>query len=131
MEHHKLSSEDNKFRTTGEPKVAAHTHYNFVAKTESILYKRSLEWKDEKLQVFSAFRIFGVGFIIHSLLSPLKARSKTIDMPNIDLQTILYGLRKFRPNLLVIPKYIVYELLTGDKLDLSGVKCVISGGAVV
>lgn len=52
-------------------------------------------------------------------------------MPNIDLQTILYGLRKFRPNLLVIPKYIVYELLTGDKLDLSGVKCVISGGAVV
>lgn len=72
-----------------------------------------------------------MGFIIHSLLSPLKARSKTIDMPNIDLQTILYGLRKFRPNLLVIPKYIVYELLTGDKLDLSGVKCVISGGAVV
>lgn len=111
--------------------MAALTHYSFVARIESILYKRSLDWKDEKLKIFSSFRIFGIGFIVHSLLLPLKARSKTIVVPKIDIQSMLHGLRKFRPNLLMIPKHMVYELLAENKTDLSSVKCVISGAAVI
>ena len=114
--------------------MAARTHYNFIANIESILYKRSLEWKDEKHKIFGAFKIYGVGFITHSLLVPLKARSKTIVAPKIDMQTMRHGLHKFRPNLIMIPKHLICELLAyhdEDKPDLSCVKCVISGAMVI
>jgi OPC-8:0 CoA ligase-1 len=119
-------------RTTGLPKLAERTHYGLIGNTEQLLYRYHLKERSEHETWFCTFLYAGIGFILYGLLMPLKARYKSIYMPEYSLDQFLFAVEKFRPTSLHTPKHIFQNLLTNAaNADFSSVSSLRTGGAMI
>ncbi|CAG8226572.1 unnamed protein product [Penicillium salamii] len=118
--------------TTGLPKMAERTHYGLIGNTEQLLYRYHLEARARTETWFCTFLYAGIGFILYGFLMPLKARYKTIFMPQYNLEGFLSAVEKFRPTSLHTPKHIFQNLLTNARhADFSFVTSLRTGGAMI
>ncbi|RDW62536.1 hypothetical protein BP5796_10838 [Coleophoma crateriformis] len=136
----RLSDEESKNTTalyvytsgsTGIPKLAARSHYGLIGNTEQLLfcYNGSNRGKGS---VFCSFKAAGIGGILFGLLTPLKARYKSMFIGQCNVETYVGLVESFRPTYLSMPKYMVQELVDhAPQADFSSVTEITVGGAMV
>jgi acyl-CoA synthetase (AMP-forming)/AMP-acid ligase II len=119
-------------RTTGFPKMAERTHYGLIGNTAQLLYRYHLKPRERHETWFCTFMYAGIGFILYGLLMPLKARYKTIFMPQFDANGFLSAIEAFQPTSLHTPKHILQSLLADyANADFSCISSLRTGGAMI
>jgi acyl-coenzyme A synthetase/AMP-(fatty) acid ligase len=126
-----MKTSNARFRSTGGPKLAARTHAAFIGNIEQDLYRRHLAPKDKEI-VLSGFKGSGIGGILGALMTPLKARWKTIFVGPCDLEGYLQIVTTLRPTFMFLPKYMIHQILeNAPDADLTSIKEIVTGGATV
>ncbi|KAJ6000797.1 AMP-binding enzyme [Penicillium waksmanii] len=112
--------------------MAERTHYGLIGNTEQLLYRYHLKPRPRPETWFCTFMYAGIGFILYGLLIPLKARYKTIFMPQYKLDGFLSVMETFQPTSLHTPKHVFQDLLTNAKeANFSCVSSLRTGGAMI
>ncbi len=115
--------------TSGLPKGILLSNLNFNALAlQSIEACGCLNEKDKVLSIMPIFHGFGLGICIHTVLT---FGGTAVILPQFNAQTFHKLLKKYKPNVIAgVPT--LYEALINNKdmkkLNLSYLKCVISGG---
>ena len=115
--------------TTGNPKGIILTNLNFNALAlQSIEACQCLREKDKVLSIMPIFHGFGLGICIHTVLN---FGGTAVILPHFSAKSFHKLLRKYKPNVIAgVPT--LYEAFINNKkiqkMDLSFLKCVISGG---
>lgn len=115
--------------TSGLPKGIMLSNLNFNALAlQSIEACSCLKEKDKVLSIMPIFHGFGLGICIHTVFN---FGGTAILLPKFNAQTFHKLLKKYKPNVIAgVPT--LYEALINNKdmqkLNLSYLKCVISGG---
>lgn len=115
--------------TSGYPKGIVLTNLNFNALAmQSIVACGCLNEKDKVLSIMPIFHGFGLGICINTVLN---FGGCAIILPQFSAKTFDKLLKKYKPNIIAgVPT--LYEALLNNKkiqkMDLSYLKCVISGG---
>ena len=115
--------------TSGLPKGIQLSNLNFNALAlQSIEACGCLQEKDKVLSIMPIFHGFGLGICIHTVFN---FGGTAIILPQFNAQTFHKLMKKYKPNVIAgVPT--LYEALINNKemqkLDLSYLKCVISGG---
>lgn len=115
--------------TSGYPKGIILSNFNFNALAlQSIAACQCLKEKDKVLSIMPIFHGFGLGICIHTVLN---FGGTAIILPQFSAKTFDKLLKKYEPNVIAgVPT--LYEALLNNKniqkMDLSYLKCVISGG---
>lgn len=115
--------------TTGNPKgiVLTNGNFNAIAISNKIGVATASP-KDSALAIMPIFHCFGLGICIHTVLY---IGMTSILIPQFSVKKFASLLKKYRPNIIIgVPT--LYEALllnkTISKMDLSFIKCAISGG---
>ena len=115
--------------TSGYPKGIVLSNLNFNALAlQSIEACGCLREKDKVLSIMPIFHGFGLGICIHTVLN---FGGCAVILPQFSARTFDQLLKKYRPNVIAgVPT--LYEALLNNpkiqKMDLSFLRCVISGG---
>ena len=115
--------------TSGYPKGIVLSNLNFNALAlQSIAACGCLKEKDKVLSIMPIFHGFGLGICIHTVLN---FGGCAVILPQFSAKTFDKLLKKYKPNVIAgVPT--LYEALLNNpkiqKMDLSYLKCVISGG---
>ncbi len=115
--------------TTGYPKGIELTNRNFNALAiQSFEACQCLKEQDKVLAIMPVFHGFGLGICIHTVQY---VGGTSILLPQFSAKTFDKLLKKYRPNIIAGVPTLYEALLKNKKLDgvdLSFLKCVISGG---
>lgn len=113
--------------TTGYPKGIELTNLNFNALAmQSFEACQCLKEKDRVLSIMPVFHGFGLGICIHTVQY---FGGTCILLPQFSAKTFDKLLKKYRPNVIAGVPTLYEALLKNDRfVDLSFLKCVISGG---
>ena len=115
--------------TTGSPKGVVLTNLNFNALAlQSIDACGCLKEKDRVLSIMPIFHGFGLGVCIHTVLN---FGGCAVILPKFSAKTFDKLLKKYKPNVIVGVPTLYEALLANEnikKMDLSFLRCVISGG---
>lgn len=115
--------------TTGNPKGIILTNGNFNAiAISNKIGVATVSAKDRALAIMPIFHCFGLGICVHTVLS---MGITSILIPQFSPKEFDHLLKKYRPNIIIGVPTLYEALLLNKKIakmDLSFIKCAISGG---